>query len=93
MEANTSCRLATIREQEHAKVLREEAVNNLEGYLYRLRDLLDDTITSPSSFKEFVQDSELVKLQDGLVEGTKWMHSEIDKADTNTIWKKRNDIE
>jgi hypoxia up-regulated 1 len=85
--------LAAIREQERAKVLREEAVNNLEGYLYRLRDLLDDTVTSPSTFKEFVQDSELVKLQDGLVEGMKWMHSEIDKADTATIWKKRNDIE
>lgn len=86
-----SFRLAAILDAERAKVRREEALNHLEGYLYRLRDLLDADSTEP--FKQFVQPAEEEKLRDGLEEAIHWMNDEADDADAATMWKKRNDLE
>ncbi|KAG8889026.1 lumenal Hsp70 protein [Tulasnella sp. 332] len=84
-------RLASIVEKEAAKSHRDEAYNNLEGYLYRLRDLIDGDDDTP--FKEFVQPKELLSLSKGLAEALDWLNDEADAADAQLLWKKRNDLE
>ncbi|KAG8984460.1 lumenal Hsp70 protein [Tulasnella sp. JGI-2019a] len=84
-------RLTNILEAEAAKSRREEAYNNLEGYLYRLRDLISGDDGTP--FKEFVQPAELSSLSRGLDETLQWLNEEADDADATLLWKKRNDLE
>ena len=74
-----------------AKRRTEEARNHLEGYLYRLRDLLDGDSSSP--FMEYSKDSERKKLAELHEETLIWMNSEGDEADQITLWAKREALE
>ncbi|KAG8908955.1 lumenal Hsp70 protein [Tulasnella sp. 403] len=84
-------RLAEIVDGEQHKARREEAYNHLEGYLYRLRDLLDGDETTP--FMEFVQPQEKQALTKGLEEAMAWLHEEGETADATALWNKRQHLE
>lgn len=84
-------RLSSLLEAERNKARREEALNLLEGYLYRLRDLLDGD--SSSSFEEFVQPDERLQLAQGLERSLAWLNEAAHTADAVTLRKMRDDLE
>lgn len=69
----------------------EEARNNLESYLYRLRDLLSDESETP--FMKCSQPGERSAIQKELQETLVWMHDEADNADTTQFLEKLSSLE
>lgn len=84
-------RLRALDNMEMSKQLREEAHNTLEGYLYKLRDLLNDGPETP--FTKCSQPSERQTLSNKLSETIEWLHDEGDTADTLQLWEKRSNLE
>lgn len=84
-------RLRALDDMEMSKQLREEAHNTLEGYLYKLRDLLNDGPETP--FTKCSQPSERQTLSNKLSETIEWLHDEGDTADTLQLWEKRSVLE
>ncbi|KAG1732638.1 Hsp70 protein-domain-containing protein [Suillus paluster] len=84
-------RLRALDNMEVSKQRREEAHNTLEGYLYKLRDLLDDGPDTP--FTKCSQPSERQALSNKLSETITWLHDEGDTADTMKLWEKRSVLE
>ncbi|KAG2078423.1 actin-like ATPase domain-containing protein [Suillus decipiens] len=84
-------RLRALDNMEMSRQLREEAHNSLEGYLYKLRDLLNDGPETP--FIKCSQPSERQTLSDKLSEITAWLHEEGDTADRLQLWEKRSTLE
>lgn len=84
-------RLRALDNMEMSKQLREEAHNTLEGYLYKLRDLLSDGPETP--FAKCSQPSERQTLSNKLSETIEWLHDEGDTADTLQLWEKRSVLE
>ncbi|KAJ3743119.1 Hsp70 protein-domain-containing protein [Lentinula detonsa] len=85
-------RLRALDLEEAAKVRKEEARNNLESYLYRLRDLLDDE-NKDTPFKKCSRPSERQALADTLEETFFWLHDQGDDADTSVLLDKRIALE
>lgn len=69
----------------------EEARNNLEGYLYKLRDLLSDDSETP--FMKCSQSGERSAIQNKVEETLAWMHNEADNADTTQFLEKLSNLE
>lgn len=84
-------RLRALDNMEMSRQLREEAHNTLEGYLYKLRDLLNDGPETP--FTKCSQPSERQTLSNTLSETIAWLHEEGDTADTLQLWEKRSALE
>lgn len=84
-------RLRALDNMEMSRQLREEAHNTLEGYLYKLRDLLNDGPETP--FTKCSQSSERQTLSNTLSETIAWLHEEGDTADTLQLWEKRSALE
>lgn len=84
-------RLRALDNMEMSRQLREEAHNSLEGYLYKLRDLLNDGPETP--FIKCSQLSERQTLSDKLSEIAAWLHEEGDTADRLQLWEKRSALE
>ena len=84
-------RLIAVDNAEAAKRRREEARNNLEAYLYRIRDLLEDEETNP--FKRCSKKEERDAIQEKLEETLLWMHEYADDAQTIDFWDKKNLVE
>ncbi|KIY68804.1 actin-like ATPase domain-containing protein [Cylindrobasidium torrendii FP15055 ss-10] len=85
-------RLRAIDADETAKNRREEARNTLEGYIYKLRDLLDDDAgTGP--FTICSQDSERKAIARQLEETMEWMHEKADIAETSQFLDRRVALE
>ncbi|OAX37691.1 actin-like ATPase domain-containing protein [Rhizopogon vinicolor AM-OR11-026] len=84
-------RLRALDNLEVSRQLREEAHNTLEGYLYKLRDLLDDGPETP--FTKCSQHSERQALSKKLSETIAWLHDEGETADTMQLWEKRTGLE
>lgn len=84
-------RLRALDNMEMSRQLREEAHNTLEGYLYKLRDLLNDGPETP--FTKCSQPSERQTLSNKLSETIAWLHEEGDTADTLQLWEKRSALE
>lgn len=82
--------LAEIAAREFAKVQREQAYNLLEGFLYRLRDILGD---EESPFKEFAQPKEQTLLSDKLAVTLAWLNDEGDEASADVLFAKRAELE
>ena len=76
---------------ESSKRRKEEARNNLESYLYRLRDLLDDESQTP--FRKCSQFEERSVIHKKLEETLTWMHDEADNADTTQFLQKLSGLE
>jgi hypoxia up-regulated 1 len=90
----TQCnhRLRLVDYEESAKQRKEEARNSLEGYLYRVRDLLDDS-HQDTPFKQCSQESERKAIAQKVSETIVWLHDKGDLAETSQFWDKRNAVE
>lgn len=80
-----------IDSKEASKVLREEAQNTLEAYLYKLRDLLEDGPDSP--FMKCSKPVERQAIEQKLAETISWLHEEGDTAETAELRVKRGALE
>jgi hypoxia up-regulated 1 len=78
--------------EEAAKVRKDEARNTLEGYLYRLRDLLDDG-NEETPFKKCSTASERQAITEKLEESFTWLHDRGDTAETSQLLDKRISLE
>jgi hypoxia up-regulated 1 len=76
---------------EGSKRRKEEARNNLESYVYKLRDLLDDESETP--FWKCSQPGERSAIHRKLEETLAWMHDEADGADTARFLDKFSGLE
>ncbi|KAF8315850.1 HSP70-domain-containing protein [Clavulina sp. PMI_390] len=81
---NARSRLVELDLAEKAQEERAEAVNLLEGYIYRVRDLLSEAEASETEFKEFSTDDERHNFKTLLEETAEWLH-EIDADVTTAI--------
>lgn len=71
---------------------REEAYNNLEGFLYRLRRLLaDDSDDSP--FRDFSTPEERSKIEEAVNAAMEWLDGAGSHANAKELWAKRDEIE
>jgi len=85
-------RLLVIDAAELARRAREEAMNVLEGYLYRLRGMLSPD-QEGSIFFEFSTADERDKLQTGMRDTLAWLEEEGWQAETKELRKKREALE
>ncbi|KAG7087443.1 hypothetical protein E1B28_013409 [Marasmius oreades] len=85
-------RLRAMDVEEAAKNRKEEARNTLEGYLYRLRDLLDEE-NRDTPFKQCSQPSERAALEEKMEETFAWLHDRGDIAETSQLLDKRTSLE
>ncbi|KAM6493377.1 Heat shock protein 70 family [Amanita muscaria] len=85
-------RLRALDVEEAAKMRREEARNTFEGYLYRLRDLVDPDNTD-TPFKKCSQESERKAISEKLDELFAWLFDKGDFADTSKFLEKRVALE
>ncbi|KAG8817653.1 lumenal Hsp70 protein, partial [Serendipita sp. 399] len=84
-------RLVAVDTAEKLRHKKEEARNMLEGYLYRLRDLLDGDEKSP--FMLFSKPEERQKLEEKLKENFRWINDGAEDAEINELWSRRDDME
>ncbi|KAG6333862.1 hypothetical protein ID866_5225 [Astraeus odoratus] len=70
---------------------REEAFNTLEGYLYKLRDLLSDKPDTP--FLKCSKPLEREAISRQVADTSSWLNNEGETADTFTLWEKRRALE
>lgn len=84
-------RLRALDMKEASKVLREEAHNTLEAYLYKLRDLLEARPDSP--FMKCSKPSERQAISHKLADTTTWLYEEGETADTSVLREKRGALE
>lgn len=84
-------RLRALDNMEVSKQFREEAFNTLEGYLYKLRDLLDDGPETP--FMKCSKPSEREAISRKVADTSAWLHSDGESADTSTLMEKRRALE
>ncbi|KAJ6478603.1 Hsp70 protein-domain-containing protein [Mycena vitilis] len=89
---NARSRLRAIDLDEAAVARKEEARNTLEGYLYRLRDLLDEE-NRDTPFKQCSQEAERKSIAAKLDESFDWLHDKGDVAETSQFLDKRNALE
>jgi hypoxia up-regulated 1 len=85
-------RLRAIDREEAAQVRKEDARNTLEGYLYRVRDLLDES-NPEHPFMKCSQKSERKEIGEKLEQTIAWLHEKGDIAETSQFYDKRNIIE
>jgi len=85
-------RLRTLDAEEAAKSKKEEARNTLEGYLYRLRDLLDEH-SKDTPFVQCSQESERRKIHEKLEESFEWLNEHGDVAETSQLLDRRHALE
>lgn len=84
-------RLLAIDREEAAKRRKEDARNGLEGYLYRVRDLLEEEGETP--FRKCSKEPERKALKEKLEETVAWLHDHGDEANTPDYTKRRAAIE
>ena len=85
-------KLRAIDAEEGAKRRREEARNTLEGYIYKLRDLLADE-SSDSPFVKCSQPSERKRIAEKVDEAYSWLQEHGDDADTIQYIDQRTALE
>ena len=83
--------LIKMEAEEAAIAAREEQRNILEGYLYKLRDLLDSDGQHP--FVTHSQDVERRAISRQLKDASNWFHSHSDDAQTKDFVEKRTSLE
>ncbi|KAJ7756232.1 Hsp70 protein-domain-containing protein [Mycena metata] len=89
---NARSRLRAIDLDEAAVARKEEARNTFEGYLYRMRDLLDEE-NRDTPFKQCSQEAERKAIAVKLDESFAWLHDKGDVAETSQFLDKRNALE
>jgi len=84
-------RLIKLEAEEAAIAAREEQRNILEGYLYKLRDLLESDSQHP--FVRHSQDSERRAISRKLKDVSNWFHTYADDAQTKDFIEQRSSLE
>ncbi|KAI0291592.1 heat shock protein 70 family [Russula brevipes] len=84
-------RLIKIEAEEVAIATREEHRNILEGYLYKIRDLLESDGQHP--FVRHSQESERRAISRQLKDVSSWFHAHSDNAQTKHFIEKRSSLE
>ncbi|KAH9996166.1 actin-like ATPase domain-containing protein [Russula compacta] len=84
-------RLIKMEAEEAAIAAREEQRNVLEGYLYKIRDLLESDSQHP--FVQHSQDSERRAISRQLKDVSNWFHAHADDAQTKDFVAKRSSLE
>ncbi|KAF8729281.1 heat shock protein 70 family, partial [Rhizoctonia solani] len=85
-------RLIALNAAASAKREREEAYNNLEGFLYRLRRLLSDD-SDESPFNGFSTPEERAKIEEAVDAAMEWLDGAGSHANAKELWAKRDEIE
>lgn len=85
--ADFVCSLLAIDGQEASKRQNEDARNDLEGYLYRVRDLLSDERPG-TPFVKCSKDSERKAISEKVDETLAWLNDEGEHADTSALTDK-----
>ncbi|PPR02281.1 hypothetical protein CVT24_011619 [Panaeolus cyanescens] len=85
-------KLRAVDQEEAAKNRREEARNTFEGYLYRLRDLLNDE-DAGTPFKKCSKEEERQAINEKLDESFQWLFDRGDLAETSQFLDKRIALE
>lgn len=85
-------RLAAINAVEMAAVERGDAVNYLEGYLYRLRNMLSPDATN-KALHDFSSSHEKSALTTAVEEAFEWLAEHVEAAETAILHKKREAVE
>ncbi|CAE6350524.1 unnamed protein product [Rhizoctonia solani] len=85
-------RLIALNAAASAKREREEAFNNLEGFLYRLRRLLSDD-SDESPFNGFSTSEERSKIEEAVDAAMEWLDGAGSHANAKELWAKRDEIE
>ncbi|KIM26563.1 hypothetical protein M408DRAFT_330520 [Serendipita vermifera MAFF 305830] len=83
-------RLIAVENAEKLRHKKEEARNMLEGYLYRMRDLLAGEPTSP--FMLYSKEEERQKLEQRMSEAFALIH-EGDEGELAELWRRREEME
>ncbi|CUA70584.1 Hypoxia up-regulated protein 1 [Rhizoctonia solani] len=85
-------RLVALNAAASTKREREEAFNNLEGFLYRLRRLLSDD-SDESPFNGFSTPEERAKIEQAVDAAMEWLDGPGSNAKAKELWAKRDEIE
>ncbi|GMK59381.1 hypothetical protein CspeluHIS016_0703960 [Cutaneotrichosporon spelunceum] len=92
-KSQTNQRLRAIASYEGAMRAREEARNMLEGYLYKLQNLLSDDEAEHKTLHIFSTKEERTGIKDLVGKTLEWLHEHADDATVHTLIKKREAIE
>ncbi|KAK5003201.1 hypothetical protein LTR28_010463, partial [Elasticomyces elasticus] len=80
-------RLLAFDRSDKSRLLREEALNVLEGYTYKVRDLIDD-----AGFKEASTEAQRTEISSMLSTTSEWLYSEGANAATDVLKGKLSDL-
>lgn len=80
-------RLAAFDASDRDRVLREEALNELESFIYRSRDLVEN-----EEFIKAVKEDQLTLLQEKVAKASDWLYEDSDNAKTADFQSKMKDL-
>ena len=80
-------RLSAFDASDRDRTLREEALNELEAFIYRSRDLADN-----EEFIKAVKGNDLAVLQDKVAKASDWLYEDSDNAKTAEFQSKLKDL-
>lgn len=80
-------RLATFDASDRDRILREEALNELEAFIYRSRDLIES-----EDFVKVVKEDQLAALQDKVTKASDWLYEDSENAHTSDFKAKLKDL-
>ena len=88
----SALRLAAIDAVERAAIDRGNAINHLEGYLYRVKNMLSPDATN-TALQDFSSSHERTTLAKAVEEAFEWMAEHVEAAETAILHKKREVVE
>ncbi|EPS25479.1 hypothetical protein PDE_00412 [Penicillium oxalicum 114-2] len=80
-------RLAAFDASDRDRVLREEALNELESFIYKSRDLVDN-----EDFLHVMKEDQVAVLQDKVAKASDWLYEDSDNAKTADFQSKLKDL-
>ena len=80
-------RLAAFDASDRDRVLREEALNELESFIYKSRDLVEN-----EEFIKAVKEDQLTLLQEKVAKASDWLYEDSDNAKTADFQSKMKDL-
>ncbi|KAJ5883530.1 uncharacterized protein N7473_010416 [Penicillium subrubescens] len=80
-------RLTAFDASDRDRVLREEALNELESFIYKSRDLVDN-----EEFIQAVKEDQLTLLQERIAKASDWLYEDSDNAKTADFQTKLKDL-
>jgi hypoxia up-regulated 1 len=80
-------RLAAFDASDRDRVLREEALNELESFIYKSRDIVDN-----EEFIQAVKEDQLTLLQERVTKASDWLYEDSDNAKTADFQSKLKDL-